>query len=196
MPRPVKSPAISVPRHSRRKIRYVDDTLQKFLLVGLVVLETALAAGLTWVMFRHLTGIIDDNMYRVHLADAAPLPSQLRHSTLILLGLFCIGNVAALVLVDFIWRRHAYSILRLFMHLVAKTRALDFTADPETGDRHQLLSLAQAQRKRDRNRLRLIRKQMSGLEAAVAADDMQAMHDMFNTLDELLPKPTATSDLR
>jgi len=188
------SPAISGPRHYRRKIRYIDDSLQKFLLVGLVVLEAALAAGLTWVMFRHLTGIIDDNLYRVHLADAAPLLSQLRHEALILLGLFCAGNVAALVLVDFIWRRHAYSILRLFMHLVAKTRALDFTADPETGDWHQLLSLAQAQRDLDRSRLGLIREQMSRLEAAGAANDAQAMHDIFNSLDELLPKPAAMSD--
>ncbi|MDO8787236.1 MAG: hypothetical protein Q7J42_04095 [Sulfuritalea sp.] len=155
-----------------------------------------MAAGLTWVMFRHLTRIIEDNLYRVHLADAAPILSQLRNETLILLVLFGVANVAALVLVDFIWRRHAYSILRRFMHLVAKTRRLDFTADPETGDRHQLLDLAQAQRERDRTRLRLIREQMSRLEAAGAANNVQAMHDLLNTLDELLPKPTATSDLR
>jgi len=189
----MKLPYLGAPRHSRRKIRYIDDTLQKLLLVGLVLLEAGLAAGLTWVMFRHLTGIVESNLYRVHLAGAAPILNQLRHETLFLLGLFCVANAIVLVLVDFLWRRHVYSILGLFMNLVARTRALDFTADPDTGDRHQLLFLAQAQRERDRTRLWQIREQMSRLEAAGAANNVQAMHDLLNTLYNLVPKPTATS---
>jgi hypothetical protein len=45
--------------HHRRKIHFVDETLQKFLLIGLVLLETGLAAGLTWLMFSRLNQIIE-----------------------------------------------------------------------------------------------------------------------------------------
>jgi hypothetical protein len=62
--------------HHRRKIHFVDETLQKFLLIGLVLLETGLAAGLTWLMFSRLNQIIEDNLYRVHLADGVPSPAN------------------------------------------------------------------------------------------------------------------------
>ena len=104
--------------HHRRKIHYVDETIQKFLLIGLVLLETGLAVGLAWLMFRHLNQIIDDNLYRIHLADTAPILTQLIHEAVILLGIFTVANLAALVLIDFIWRRYIYSILFFFKQLM------------------------------------------------------------------------------
>jgi hypothetical protein len=175
--------------HHRRKLFYVDETLQKFLLIGLVVLEAGLAAGLAWSMFRHLNQVVEDNLFRVHLAEAAPIMTQLMHEALILLAIFGAVNLIALVVVDFIWRRYVYSILRLFRQLMGKTHQLDFTVDPEISDRHQVLDLAETQRDQDRNRLTEIRNQLSRLEPAMlAANDTQGMREVINALDELLPQ--------
>lgn len=179
--------------HHQRKIHYVDETLQKFLLIGLVVLEAGLAAGLAWMMFRHLNQIIEANLYRVHLADAVPMLTQLMHEAVILLVIFGAANLIALVLVDFIWRRYVYSILRLFRQLMGKTCQLDFTADPEISDHHQMLDLAETQRDQDRIRLTTIRDQLSRLESAMlAANDTQGVHDALKALDALLPPPVTT----
>lgn len=180
--------------HHRRKIHYVDETLQKFLLVGLVLLEAGLAAGLTWMMFGQLSLIIEDNLYRVHLGDSVPILAQLTHEALILLSIFSVANLIALLLVEFVWRRYVDSILRLFMQLMGKTSQLDFTADPEMSDRHQVLDMAKTQRAQDRIRLTEIREQLSRLEPAVlAADDTQGVHDVMKALDALLPQPATTS---
>ena len=169
----------------RRKIHYVDETLQKFLLIGLVMLEAGLAAGLAWLMFRHLNQIIDDNLYRVHLADAVPIINQLTHAASILLGLFCAVNLVALAVVDLLWRRHVDSILRHFMRLVGKTRALDFTIDPTTGNRHLLLNLAETQREQDRTRLTKIRQQLALMPGA---SDSRRVYAVLDSVDQLLPR--------
>lgn len=189
----MKPLAIIHKSHHRRKIRYVDETIQKFLLIGLVFLETGLAAGLAWMMFRHLNQIIEDNLYRIHLANTAPILPQLMHQAIILLGIFTVSNLVALVLVDFIWRRYIYSILGLFKQLMEKTYNLDFTDDPEINSRHQVLDLAETQRNQDRIRLTAIREQLSRLETAkMATNDTQTVREVLIALDELLPKSAST----
>ena len=194
VPRAMKPlPIIHKPRH-RRQIHYVDETIQKYLLIGLVFLETGLAAGLAWMMYRHLNRIIDDNLYRIHLADTAPILTQLIHEAVILLGIFTVANLAALVLIDFIWRRYIYSILFFFKQLMEKTYQLDFTDDPEISDRHQVLDLTETQRDQDRIRLTAIREQLARLESAVrVTKDTQGLREVLQALDESLPKSATTT---
>lgn len=181
--------------HHRRKIHYVDETLQKFLLVGLVVLESGLAGSLAWLMFLRLDRIVEDNLYRVHLGDATPILTQLMHEAFILLGIFGAANLIALILVNLFWRRYVNSILRLFKLLMDKTCRLDFTEDPQISDSHQVLDLAETQRDRDRICLSEIHAQLSQLDSGMLEEnDTQGMNEVMKALDELLPRSAAESD--
>ena len=181
------------PTFHQRKTRYVDETLQRFLLIGLVFLEAGLAAGLAWMMFLRLNGIVEESLYRVHLADAVPILTQLIHEAVILLTIFGVANVVALVVVDLLWRRYINSILRQFMQLMDKTYQLDFTSDPSIRSHHHILDLAVAQRDQDRIRLSAIRDHLSRLEPAMlVTDDTQAVRDIMRALDNLLPQPSTT----
>jgi len=72
---------------------------------------------------------------------------------------------------------------------MGKTSQLDFTADPAVGNRHQVLDLAEIQREQDRTRLTAIRDQLSRLESEMLlANNVHAMHDVLNSLDEFLPQ--------
>lgn len=174
----------------RRKIHYVDETLQKFFLTGLVLLEAGLAAGLTWLMWQHLNQVVDDNLYRVHLADAAPILLQLARQALVLLGIFFAVNVLALVLVDLVWRAYVNTILRHFMHLMGKTAALDFTRDAPNPQRHQVLDLAESQRDKERQRLTEIRTRLSLLPSApLAPENAHYVADAVHAAKRLLPQP-------
>jgi hypothetical protein len=174
-------------RH-RRKLRYVDEALQKFLLIGLVALESGLAAGLAWMMYRRLDRIVQDNLFRVHLADAGPVLGQLVHEAIILLAVFAVANLLVVLLVEIVWRRHVHSITRLFGRLMDKTARLDFTADPEIGDAHQVVHLAASQRAQDRTRLAEIRRQLSRLDHEAAG-----VQDVLNALDRLMPRNAAAT---
>jgi len=182
-------PPVRQRTRQRRKSHYVDETLQKFLLIGIVALEAGLAGGLAWMMFRRLNHIVEDNLYRVHLADAGPILAQLMHEAMIMLEIFAVANLIALLVVDIIWRRHVRSILHRFGLLMDKTYHLDFTADPETGNRHQVLALAETQREKNRIRLAEIREHLSRLEPEMAsANRANGMPDALRAVADLLPQ--------
>lgn len=185
--------------HRQRKTRYVDETLQKWLLVGLVALEAGLVGGLAWLMRWQLNQTIEQNLYRVHQADAGSLLGQLLHQAVPLVGLFLLANALALVLVHLVWRRYLNAMLRRFMALIGKTRRLDFSLDPsKTHYRYGLLTLTEAQRTKERHRLVSIREQMDRLEAEVSAgSDLQRIRNVLDAVGELLPpKPSGSGDRR
>jgi len=176
----------------QRRIHYVDESIQKGLLVGLVLLEMALVAGLAWLMYRHLSAVVEDNLYIIHMAEAKPLDTELLHAALRLCGLFVVVNVAALILVDVLWRRYVDSILGAFGQLMGKTAQLDFSADPALQKRHQLLDLTEQQRNQDRARLTSIRSGVVQLVAAQQVGDATAVQQALTALDEVIPQGRAS----
>ncbi len=170
-----------------RRIHYVDVRIQKWLLVALVVLEVILAGAAVAVLDWRLSGVIEENLYRVHLAEAGPLLDQLTLAAVNVLGVFVAVNVIALLAADVIWRYYVSSVVRDLMMLIGKTRELDFSPDAEA-NRHEILALAAAWRARERARLAAIRVQVGRLDAGVSvASDPWSTHDALNRLDELLP---------
>lgn len=186
----MKSIESAAPTLHQRKIHYVDESIQQALLVGLVVLEVALVAGLSWLMWQHLNAIVEDNLYRIHLAEAQPILNQLLQEAARLLGIFVAVNAVALVLVHLLWQRHVRSILVAFGRLMAKTRALDFSADAPLQQRHQLLDLTGAQRDADRQRLITVRSLVQRLPTDPGAD-AAVVAPLLAALDEAIPKGRA-----
>jgi len=176
----------------QRRIHYVDESIQKGLLVGLVLLEMALAAGLAWLMYRHLSAVVEDNLYIIHMAEAKPLATELLHAALKLFGLFVLVNVVALVAVDVLWRRYVDGILSDFGGLMRKTAQLDFSADAPLQRRHQLLDLAEQQRSQDRARLTAVHAASQRLIEAQQAGDGAAVQQALKALDEAIPQGRAT----
>jgi hypothetical protein len=174
-------------RH-RRRIHYVDERIQKWMLVGLVVMEVALAGAAVGVLNWQLTGIIEGNLYRVHLPEAEPLFDQLMQGAQKVLGMFILINVIALLVADAIWRHHVNSVVNEFMALIGKTGELDFSSDPEKAHGHEVLVLARTWRARERDRLSAIRGQLIRLEGEVSTrSDPRRIRELLDKLDELLP---------
>lgn len=175
----------------RRKIKYIDETLQKWLLVGLVVLEAGLVGELSWVMQFRLNQVIEKNVFRVHLAEAEPMLRQLLHQALPMLGIFLIVNALALLFAHLIWNRYVKTMLSLFMKRVGKSQRLDFSLDRDEPDpRYELVKLIETLRAKERVRLAAIRTKMSVLEEEISDGDPQHIRQVLHGLGELLPPKT------
>lgn len=176
----------------RRQTHYVGERLQTLLLLALVLLEVALVAGLSWLMWSHLNQILDDNLYRVHLQDSPSILSLLLRQAVALLGVFFVANLCALLLVNLIWQRHVNAVLRHFLALIKKTQALDFSADPALSGQHQVINLTAIQRRQKRQRLQQFRARLH----AITADLTQArapaeLGAALHGLRHLLPAQTS-----
>ena len=143
-------------------------------------------------MHWRLNQTIEQNLFRAHLADASSLLSQLLHESLPLLGIFILANALAIVLAQVIWHRYVNAMLIQFMALVEKTQQLDFSPDPEEmKHRYELLTLAEIQRTKERQRLAAIREQISNLEAEVSVSaNPPSIRQALNSLENLLPHQT------
>lgn len=171
----------------RRHIHYVDKTLQKWLLVALVGLEVGLVAGMVWMLYWRLGQVIENNLFRVHLARDQSLFFDLMREAPLILSIFLVANVLALLLADGIWRRQVNSLLRSFMSLVGKSGRLDFSADAQPSGRHRLLDLAHRQRARERLRLAAIRETIAKLDAELSgAADSRNLRELLNGLNQLV----------
>jgi hypothetical protein len=180
------TPSISAPASRRRRIRYVDQALQKWLVVA-VVLEVGAAAGTVGLLYWRLSALIDENLYRVHLGAASSIVPALLHDGSLLLLAFVGLNVLALLVATVVWGGYVGGILRNFVDVVGKTLRMDFSADTDRQGNHEVLELAAQWRTKERARLAAISEQMAQLaEFNGQADTRGPARESLRRLQELL----------
>ena len=185
----MNSPAASTPSRPayRRRLYFVDRSIQLSLLVAIVMLEVILVAASIWLVYWQLNQVIEENLYRVHLVQGGSLFAQLAEKGLGVLGLFAVVNIIALLVAERIWSHHESHVLRNFTELITKTWELDFSNDPEPRRQVEVLVLARTWRARERLRFAAIREQVGKLEAAaLAGEPEQDMRDAMESLKKLL----------
>lgn len=184
----------SIPRskHRRRHI-YVDPRLQKWLTLGLVLLEGVLICATLILLHQRLHAAIDDTLYRVHVAAAEPLLADLLRAAWMLLAGFVVANIAALAAAETLWRRHVNAVLREFVALIAAAARLDFSAAAQDSSRHEVLALASTWRARERACLLALRERTRGLaEELDAGCDAVRVRALVHELQQLLPQTAAS----
>ena len=172
-----------VRRAYRRRLQYVDSSVQRSLLMTLVSLEVVLVAALTWLAQWRLNDLIEDSLYRVHLDQTGSALIQLLQEGSWVLGPFVVVNVLALLAAEGIWSHHENLVIQDFAALIGKTRGLDFSKDAETRRQHEVLTLAMSWRARERTRFAAIHEQVVKLENAASA--RESAPDIRNAVQRL-----------
>lgn len=170
----------------RRRLLYVDSSIQRSLLLAVMVLEVALVATSIWLAHWRLGHFIDNSMYRMQAAQEGLTLMRLAQEGFPVLVLFVVVNLLALTLVAGLWSARENLVLRDFTKLMEKTLELDFSADPEPRRQHQVLKLATAWRALERARFAALREQLANLEDAEPSDpsgpDLRAALARLNQL--------------
>jgi uncharacterized membrane protein len=165
----------------------VDRSVQRSLLIAMVALEVVLVGAAIGLAYWHLGNSIDAGMYRMHAAQSGPTLARLAREGFAVLGTFVGVNLIALILAARWWSHHENLVLRDFSALIAKTRELDFSADPGNLKQHEVLSLAAAWRSQERTRFAEFRDQVEKLESAIAAGEpSQAVREAVERLRKQL----------
>lgn len=156
----------SIPKSNlvKRRIIYVDDKVQKGLLVALVVLEILLIAGTLWMLYLQMSEIVDANLYRVHFSEKPNIyPLLLKTAMVGVIGLIAI-NVLVLWVAGWVWAHHVDSILKPFRELIGKVEAMDFTEDAPLVFPHKVVELALAWRRSKRQDMLKLRQEIARLD--------------------------------
>jgi hypothetical protein len=171
----------------RRRIRYIDPGLQKWLLLA-VGLEVAAAAATIGLLYWRLSGLIEDNLYRVHFAAPNSMLPAMLHDGLVLLLSFVVLNVLALLTATIVWGRYVGKILRAFVAMIDRTLHMDFSADTLRQGQHEVIALAGQWRAKERERLAAINEQVARLANTVDSEEgaQRPRQEVLQRLRELL----------
>ena len=151
------------PAMIKRRIIYIDGTVQKRLMIALVTLEILLVGAALWVLYLQLVGTVEANLYRAH-AVGKPVVFPLLKAAMLGLGSFLAINILLLWAADRLWARHLETILGPFSALTDKVSTLDFSADTTPDQPHNVVSMALAWRDAERRRLQILREKIRQLD--------------------------------
>ena len=156
-------------RPYRRRLRIVDHTLQRSLLVALVLMEAVVVSAAIWALYRALGEIVDAATYRIHFHDAPPILGQLVAAGWRVLGAMLAVNFCALIAADRIWVHYVRSILRQLACQVQAAARLDLAAQAQDGCAHAVLDQVAHWRALEAARLLRGRVQLRALPAMLPA---------------------------
>ena len=170
---------------NRRRVRLVDDDIQKTLLVALVLMETIGVAIAIWMLYRALGEIVDENTYRIHFAEGASIWSQLSREGWRVFSAMLAVNVVALIIADRIWAFYVKRVVRNLDRLMEASRRLDFTGHEASTFNHAVLDQATNWRRAELQRLERLRKRTADLppqlpETAAQREALAAVLKNFN----------------
>jgi hypothetical protein len=172
----------------KRRIVYVDDRIQKGLLIALVSLEVLLIAGTLWILYIQMSAIVEANLYRIHISQNQSIYPLLLKTVMIgLIGLIAV-NALMLWVVGWLWARHVDSILNPFRYLVSKVEALDFREDEPISIPHKVVELALDWRHSNRQNMLKLRQEISRLDEFEGSPDALILtQSKLETIRKLCP---------
>ncbi|MDH4235294.1 MAG: hypothetical protein OEV15_09215 [Gallionella sp.] len=182
---------IASPNIIKRHIYYVDEKVQKGLLIALLTIEVLLIAGTLWMLYLQMGNVVEDRLYRVHLSDRADIYLPLLKTVLISLTGMVVINILMLWIASWVWERHVNSILKPFRELVGKVESLDFSKDAAINVSHKVVDLALAWRYTKRQRLLKLREEVTKLGELGDLSSAEARCQARSSLEairELLPR--------
>ena len=174
MSRPVTAhgPAAS---DERRRRTYVDARLQGRLLGILLAVEAVLVLVALAAMYLRAGAVIDDNIYRVHLAGMPSLAELLLPGVVAAVAALLAVNCAAVLAIERQWARDARAIVSRFGALARRTGELDLTADEPAPYAHRAVIEMLLWREALRVRHGALRRTAAALDPDLDAGDPQAV---------------------
>lgn len=165
---------ISLSQRRQRKIRYIDQDLQKRLLIALVALEVVVLLVAGAILYVRLNIVADESLYRIHLTSRPSMFSVMLKESVQILGGLVVANLLALFVAKRIWSRYVNGIVAALRDLLSRSRDLDLRADPVLPTRHPVLERALAWRSAERARHLALREALEILDKAAPNTEFRA----------------------
>lgn len=156
-------------KNNLRRIHYLDNSIQKWLLVALVTMEVMLIVVAMWMLNKALSDVIDQQMYQVHLSDKQSVFSHLLNEGMKILGVVFLVNLLALLVADRIWAYWVSGIFHNLMALINASLHLDFSDKSQISCNHDVLVHAMAWREAEFSRIEGLRHDIHALPFALPA---------------------------
>lgn len=166
----------------RRRVKSLDYLIQMRMLVALVVMEAVMLLAAVGYLHHRFDAILREGLYRVHQANRPDLFMIMMEEMGWVLLFLIVAHGVALILADRIWVGYVGSVMELFNGLSQRTMALDFQSDANVAAPHPVVELMLAWRRRERDRVYLIRAALRSLREERDYGDPRVREECVATL--------------
>lgn len=115
----------------RRRQYYTDQSVQGYLLIGVITVEFLLVCVTLWFMHAEISDIIISHLFRIHPVPSGAWP-ELFTVLATAMASFLLLNTLLLFLAHTLWSRYIKKTVQHFSMLLDKLRKREFTALPVT----------------------------------------------------------------
>lgn len=123
---------------NKRHIHYINPAIQNRLIISFIAFEVILVAIALFVFYLDINGIVEDNLYRIHVSTTSNVELFLISLLKVICGLLIVNLITASIIV-WLWRRYVNSIIEPLEMLVETINRLDFSHQIEVSQKHDVL---------------------------------------------------------
>jgi hypothetical protein len=169
----------------RRHIKYVDQQLQLWLLVALVLFELFLTALGTGFLYLQFNQILEVQLYSVHLSPDGGFQGLMERVLYVVAGL-TIVNIAALLAADRYWLSYVAGLMGKLDESIGKLIRLELTPADIPASEHRLLDLLSRWFVQERQLHLDMRGRITALSERLEHYTEQDRSEILEQIDDLL----------
>jgi len=153
-------------KQHRRRIIYIDGTLQGGLITALILLESVMVIAAFFYLRYQYSNLLDLYLYSIHFGTVEDLLLKLLNELVIIIVMMSAINVAALLIANALWGRHLNRIIACFRKGLKTIQSLDLSPKTEIQiPRHDVLDQLELWRDAETKRFRKLIAALSRFES-------------------------------
>jgi len=123
---------------NKRHIHYINPAIQNRLIIGFIVFEVVLVTFMLYVFYMDINGIVEDNLYRIHVNKTTNIELFLTHLFKVV-GVLLIVNILTASIVVWWWRHYINSIVEPLERLIKAITKLDLSWGVDVSHKHEVM---------------------------------------------------------
>lgn len=181
-------------KNIKRRIVYIDGTLQGLLITALILLESMMViAALVYLRFRY-SALLDNYLYSIHFGSVDDFLTKLVHELIIVVVVMSVVNFIALLIANAFWGQYIHRIISCFRTVLKKIQLLDLSGTiPSNAPRHEALDQLDLWRHGEATRWRKLLESLSRYEAHGTKHNDERLTEIRYALSLLAPAPDKRS---
>ena len=173
----------------KRRIIYIDGTLQGRLITALILLEsTMVITALIYLRYRYSV-LLDEYLYSIHLGSIENMFFKLLNELVIIVVAMSAINFAALIIANALWGRHINHIIACFRKGLKQIKALNLKSNTQNKvPRHEVIEQLDAWRNAEKERCKKLIGIFSRIDSYSSENRDEQLLEIHKAL-ALLPAP-------
>jgi len=170
---------------NKRHIHYINPAIQNRLIISFIVFEVVLVTLTLYVFYMDINGIVEDNLYRIHVSETTNIELFLAHLFKVVCVLLIVNIFIASIVVWW-WHHYINSIVEPLERLIKAITKLDLSQDIDVSHKHDVLINMNKWYVKEKETYQSIRKLVAEIRPGADVEIYKQNYEALNKIKSFL----------